>query len=69
MKIPDITPNFQPIALLKANEGRAKESTGAFLVLVNANGDLYWDGCGVTQENILWALKKFEYEILGGERK
>ncbi len=65
-KIANITPNFQPIALLKANEGRAKKSTGALLVLVNKDGDLYWDGCGVSQENLLWALRKLEHEIMSG---
>jgi hypothetical protein len=65
-EVTDITPDFQPLALLRANEERAKDSTCALLLLVNAEGDLYWDGCGVTQQNLIWALRKFEHEILSG---
>lgn len=67
MQIPNIIPNFQPLSLLKANEKKAEESVGAFLVLVDKEGDLYYDGCGVTRENLIYALRKFEHEILSEE--
>lgn len=63
-KIKDITPNFEPVALLRSLEERAKGAKAAIVILVNDKGDLYWDGCGVTNESFLWALRKSEYELM-----
>jgi len=65
-KTVDITPDFKPISLIRSVEEKAKESVAAFIVLVNKDGDLYYDGNGVTRQNLIWALRKLEHEIMSG---
>ena len=62
--VEDITPDFEPIKLLRSVEERAKNSTAAFVVLMKEDGALFYDGCGVCSRDLLWALEKMKMRVI-----
>lgn len=66
-KVFDITPNHEPVKLLRSLEKRAKESTAAFVVLLGKDDVLRYNGAGVTAKDLLWALEKMKQLVINDE--
>lgn len=63
----DITPDFKPVKLLRSLEGRAKESSAAFVVLLGEDDRMYYKGAGLTAKDLLWALEKMKQLVIEEE--
>ncbi len=64
-KIHDITPEHEPVALLRSLEDDAKESIACFVVLLKKDDEMTYDGVGVRGKDLLWALEKMRLKVLG----
>ncbi len=62
--IADITPAYEPVSMARGMVDRAPSATAGVCVLVNENGELWFDMCGHQKKDILWALHKMIHELM-----
>ncbi len=65
-KVKDITPDHEPVKLLRSLEKKAKKSKAAFVVLLCDDDSLDYDGCGVRAKDLLWALERMKQQVMDG---
>ena len=63
----DITDPAEPISLARGMVERAPGATAAVAILVRDDGTMWYDCCGHSRMEIVWALEKMKLQVLGEE--
>ena len=63
-EVKDIIPLNHPYGLLYDNLERSKDCIAGVLILVDKDGGMYFDNCGIKATDVLWALRKMEQKLL-----
>lgn len=60
-KVADITPTHKPLALLRYAEevvqGEGPEMVSATVIMMDEEGELWYETCGMSNRDVLWALQ------------
>ena len=55
-EVADITPDHEPISLVREAMERAPDAVACVVVLVDKDGKMWRNSCGHKKQEVLWAL-------------
>ena len=65
--IKDITPSHHPVSLLRNAIPIAENAVAGAVILMHEDGTMYWEHCGVTGRDLLWALESMKARVINDE--
>jgi len=65
--IKDITPEHHPVAMLRDSMPKAEQAVAGFVVLLDKDDTLYWESCGGTKKDLLWAIEQMRVRLMTDE--